>query len=63
LIKALREKDINTARVTAIQHTAPTREALQNMVDQLHKIGIDPATVSIRSLRGSPDKDSRLVWV
>jgi len=63
LIKALREKDFNTARSVAVQHTTPTRDALQNLADQMHKLGIDPATLSIQSLKGAPGNDNRLVWI
>jgi hypothetical protein len=31
IIKAFRDKGIFTARRLAVQHTAPTREALQNV--------------------------------
>ena len=50
LIKALRENDIETARRTAVEHVAQSRRSLQNAIDKLNRLGVDPAKLTVKTL-------------
>ena len=48
LIKALKERDAETARKIAAGHAAQSRISLQNAVDKLNKLGVDPSKLPVR---------------
>lgn len=50
LIKALRERDVETARRTAVGHVAQSRRSLQNAVDKLNQLGVDSAKLPVKTL-------------
>jgi DNA-binding GntR family transcriptional regulator len=49
LIKALREKDVETARRTAVEHVAQSRRSLQNAIDKLNRLGVDLSKLTVKS--------------
>lgn len=54
IIRALRDKDREAAARAMTAHVAKTRMYLQDVVNRMRKLGIDPAVIPVNELQGRP---------